>query len=619
MAHAALLDVVRYFKKVLGPRAPGDDSDAALLGRFCHERDEAAFEQLFHRHYAMVLGVCGRILGAGADIEDALQATFLVLAHRAAAIRRVESVASWLHGVARRVALQAARRRGRDPVPPPPTPQARPEEELSRRESQCVLDEEVARLPERYRAAVVLCYLQGVTYEVAARTLHLPLGTLATRLTRAREILRTRLLRRGVSLAIAPVIAAVAAAPALAGQVAAAAVVIRAGGAGLDPLCSINVLTLFHTVVKSMFLTKLKSLCAACLASMVFLAGVCGLVLHALPTATPPTLSAAVPNPQNKLPPPAAGNVTASFDGEPTSLDGHTANVCSVAFSPDGRRLVTASGDSTVKVWDVSTGKEVLTLRGHTNQVWRVAIDKTGSHIASAGADGTIRLWNAADGKELRVIRGHDGNSIHALTFSPDGKRLASGNGAASGAITVKVWDVATGREELTLPPFRGMICGLAFSPDGRRLASVSGEHVLKVWDAQGGKQLISVSRPKNHFASVAFSPNGDRLLTANDDRTLTVWDAATGQELVNFKGHSREVTSGAFSPDGRLVASSAFDATVKVWDAATGKELDSRRGHVRETHCVAFDKDGTRLASCAADGTVKIWRLQRGVQPKMP
>src|SRR5262245_52996744 len=239
----------------------GGVDDAQLLRRFTESRDEAAFEVLVWRHGAMVLGVCQRLLGRTADADDAFQATFLTLVRKARTVRNPGALAGWLYRVAYRVGLNhraaRARRRARDlsAAPEPQVVDAPPAEDL-----RDLLDEEVNRLPEKFRRVVVLCYLEGRSTEEAAGALGCPKGTVLSRLASARERLRGRLLRRGVAPAVtlAVLAAAARAAPppaALVGQALRGATAFAAGNfQAISPAA----LALARGVLRAMFLTKVK-------------------------------------------------------------------------------------------------------------------------------------------------------------------------------------------------------------------------------------------------------------------------------------------------------------------------------------------------------------------------
>src|SRR5262245_30272559 len=209
--HRSLLDMTGQSASAL--LLAGDSTDAELLERFVSRREEAAFAALVQRHGAVVLGVCRRELACEQDAEDVFQATFLALARQAAVVPWQDSVGHWLQAVAHRLSLRARysadRLRWRDlgrglaDYPEPQDPHPDPLAEAARRELKLVLDEELRRLPEVYRAPVVLCYLQGKTNEQAACELGWPAGSMSRRLARARALLRDRLSRRGLALVVA--------------------------------------------------------------------------------------------------------------------------------------------------------------------------------------------------------------------------------------------------------------------------------------------------------------------------------------------------------------------------------------------------------------------------------
>ncbi|MBE9534235.1 MAG: tetratricopeptide repeat protein [Proteobacteria bacterium] len=292
------------------------------------------------------------------------------------------------------------------------------------------------------------------------------------------------------------------------------------------------------------------------------------------------------------------------------TLSGHTDEVCGVAFSPDGTCLATASFDSTAKVWDASSGKELLTLSGHTDEVCGVAFSPDGTRLATASRDLTGKVWDAASGKELLTLSGHTGE-VFGIAFSPDGTRLAT----AGRDLTGKVWDAASGKElPITLSGHTNTFLSVAFSPDGTRLATASWDNTAKVWDAASGKKLLTLSGHTNCVRGVAFSPDGTRLVTASDDKTAKVWDVTSGRELLTLSGHTGEVVWGvAFSPDGTRLATASWDNTAKVWDASSGRELLTLSGHTGEVWGVAFSPDGTRLATASTDETGKVWDAASG------
>jgi RNA polymerase sigma factor (sigma-70 family) len=280
MANRPLNTVLHHLRKVTGLRAGADLADGELLERFVSRREEAAFEALLQRHGPMVQAVCQRILGQVQDVEDAFQATFLVLVRKAASVDKRESVGSWLHGVALRTSLRvrtdlARRRELERRVLPKPIHELEPE--VVWRELRPLLDEELGRLPRKYRAPFVLCYLEGKTYEEAAEHLGCPKGTVSTRLTKARDLLRTRLVGRGLALSAgllgAGLTQGTAPATVPASVVVAtvkAAAQVAAGDAGAGAVSARSAM-LTEGVLKAMFMTKVKTTTA--IALVVALAG----------------------------------------------------------------------------------------------------------------------------------------------------------------------------------------------------------------------------------------------------------------------------------------------------------------------------------------------------------
>ena len=252
------------------------------------------------------------------------------------------------------------------------------------------------------------------------------------------------------------------------------------------------------------------------------------------------------------------------------------------------------------------------TLGGHANQVWGVSFSPDGKMLASASADKTVKLWDTSTGKEIKTLTGHT-NSVWGVSFSPDGKMLASG----SADKTVKLWDTSTGKEIKTLTGHTNQVWGVSFSPDGKMLASASADKTVKLWDTSTGKEIKTLTGHTNQVWGVSFSPDGKMLASASADKTVKLWDTSTGKEIKTLTGHTNSVIGVSFSPDGKMLASGSKDNTVKLWDTSTGKEIKTLTGHTNQVIGVSFSPDGKMLASASADKTVKLWDTSTGKEIK--
>jgi WD40 repeat protein len=294
------------------------------------------------------------------------------------------------------------------------------------------------------------------------------------------------------------------------------------------------------------------------------------------------------------------------------TLTGHTDQVTSIAFSPDGRTLASGSVDQTIRLWDVRTHKQIgAPLTGHTGFVESVAFSADGRILASGSDDKTIRLWDVRTHKQIGApLTGHT-DWVKSIAFRPDGRTLASG----SADNTIRLWDVRTHKQiGAPLTGHTDQVTSIAFSPDGRTLASGSVDQTIRLWDVRTHKQIgAPLTGHTNSVLSVAFSPDGRTLASAGWDGTIRLWDVRTQEQLGALTVPSRVVASVAFSPDGRILASGGGDETIRLWDVRTRQPLGAPLiGHADPIDSVAFSPDGHTLASGSGDNTIRLWPVLR-------
>jgi RNA polymerase sigma factor (sigma-70 family) len=643
--------------------------DRELLRRFVTSRDENAFATLVERHAAMVMGLCRSILHNSHDAEDIFQAAFLVLARKAGSIRKAESVGSWLHAVAYRMAQRACVRIGKrreQELPAALLPGPTPMDEVAWGELRGILHEEVNRLPEKYRAAIVLCYWQGQTHEEAGQQLGCARGTVKDRLERAREMLRTRLARRGLALSAAWLAAS------LSGEMASAELVrMTVRGAMLFSMgelptgvVSAHAVRCAKGVLQGMFLGKLK-LGAMLVLMLGVLGGGAGLaILRESPTPAAPAEQPKAASPKQEreqadpLPPGAIArlgtlhfrhgdaitHIAIGADGtsilsatskavyvwdlatgkERRRFQGHKAALTSFACSRDGKLLGSGCQDGTIHLWDAATGRELHHFTAHKGRApdwvgpsgaFVTAFTPDGRQLVSMGSENTIRLWNAASGEQIHEFGRF--SAVGSVSLSPDGKTLA-GVVKDDKAWEIRLWEVATGRERKrqTLPGKR--ILSVAFSPDGKMLVVGVGEGDwnkpcdLQLWDASATKEIRTLRGHKG-WAWCAFAPDSKTLASwsnASVDATIRLWDLRTGKEIRRLGAGKTFLTQLLFCLDGRtLVSYTQGNHFLRFWDRASGKEVRSSGDAISPIHCLSFSPDGRWLAAGSkSDWVIRLW-----------
>lgn len=642
-------------------------SDAQLLERFSATGDEAAFEALLRRHGPLVRGACRRVLGDGPDADDAFQAAFLVLARKAGAIRQAAAVSCWLYGVARRLSCQLRRRTAcrRDRERAASLLLARLTEQrqeqgfdvdrpgdLTWNEEYAVLEEELTRLPEKYRAPLLLCYLQGRSNVEAARQLGWPLGTVKSRLMRAREILRARLTRRGIALAAGAILPSGAATAALSESLVAStrqAALAFAAGKAVSSATSAGAVGLAAELLREMALGKLTFTGLLPLLLGVLVWGAGALRGDDGPAALPPPTEAARPAKiatdrlGDPLPPGALARLG-------TTRLRHGREVPLVGFLPGGKTVLTASRDGTLRQWEVPTGKElrrvavaapdhpddsgglVLRLGGGGPNAADAVLSRDGKVLATLGTGGSIRLWDAVAGKESRKLV-PPGGGVAGMALSTDGKLLA----ILGSDSTVRVLETAKGNQIARLgepvmenPNGVFLILGggrgssparLAFSPDGATLAVVlpgaNGKPAsFKLWDARNGKERRRLEGADVAAAvAPAFSPNGKLLAWARPGAVILA-DAVTGKMVHRLKldAESNLTPAFSFAPDGQTLAARDSTGRIALWSVHDGKRLrafaltDAASG----PGTLAFSPD-SKLLAVSEGGAVRLLDAANG------
>jgi len=274
-------------------------------------------------------------------------------------------------------------------------------------------------------------------------------------------------------------------------------------------------------------------------------------------------------------------------------------------FSPEGSQLAGVSGND-IKVWDATTGRELITLAGHTQEVMGLAFNPDGKSLASTSIDGTVKVWSLLPGNERNPwqVIGTD------FAYKPNGEDLITNTvGEGFGAT---VWDATTGEPRLTVTGHKAQVGYVVFNSDGTRFATGSVDGSIIIWDAGTGKKISAIAGHESGIQDIEFSPDGKLFATAGLDQTAKIWDAATGVLIREIVGHQDFVNGVSFSPDGAHLVTTSKDATAKIWDAKTGELLHTLTGQEGESVSVpAYNPDGSMIATAYEDGKVILWDAQ--------
>ncbi len=622
--------------------------DGELLQRFVAGCDEDAFAALVRRHGPMVLRVCRRILHNSHDAEDVFQATFLVLSRKAPSLRRRDSVGCFLHGVAYRLALKArtrlARQRLHENRAVVEKQDVDPLAELTVREAEAILDEELARLPEKYRTPLVLCCLEGKTRDEAARQLGWAAKLVKSRLEQGREHLRQRLSRRGLTLPAALVASLLAEESAPAALPAALVrTAVQTARAGSGDGVSASVALLAESALGGTATVKVKMIVGLLLLTGILAVGAGALAPPRVADApgspvanAPQTPRAEKQTPARRdhygdpLPPQALARLgTVRFrPGDP---------IAHIAFSPDGKLVAVATQNMegnanpvSISLWDRATGRRLRQFGLGERPPFALAFTPQGKTLATQDQRGEIHLWDVRTGQELRRFKGNiefsrsplGGDWIGAgFTFSPDGKSMA----ARGPDKAIHLWETATAKDLRKLTANQEDSSPLAFTHDGKILAT-SADKMVRLWSLETGKEITRLMGHEGLAGTPAFSADG-KTFTAlartpgnHWQRTAYTWDIATAKLLHKWDiPHANPVFASCISPDGKTVIAAGDISRLRLHDLTTGKEV--RRLIAPFTGAVfsiVFSPDGKTIAAGGENRVLQLWDAASG-EPLVP
>ena len=295
-------------------------------------------------------------------------------------------------------------------------------------------------------------------------------------------------------------------------------------------------------------------------------------------------------------------------------IAGHTESIKALTFLGDGKTLVSGSSDCTLRLWNTETQDQQLTSVKHRWSALDFAFSQDGETVALGSPGSNVRLWNTGTGDVTTTFKTAHQGYVNAVTFSPDDKILASGSRGG----TVELWDVQSQRRITILSGHKNEIQVLAFSPDGKTVATAAkGETVIVLWDVINiGRKIGLLAEHMTETGAVAFSPDGKTLVSGHKNGVINSWDVTTGEQYSTFTGNAGSVTALAFSPDGQILANGSAAGSVRLWDpSAYTLVQDALIGHIGRINELTFSPDSGTLFSGGFDGTILFWDLENILQ----
>jgi WD40 repeat protein len=293
------------------------------------------------------------------------------------------------------------------------------------------------------------------------------------------------------------------------------------------------------------------------------------------------------------------------------TLRGHTASLSAAVFSPDGKRVITASADGTARVFRADGDGLPVVLKGHEAAVTSAAVSPDGRLVLTTSEDGTARIFHLEGSAPPVVLKGA-GGAVVAGAWSPDSARVVT----ASDDAVARVYAADGSGEATELRGHDGPLTEVIFLPDGARVATASEDGTARVVRADGKGAPVALKGHEGSVLSVTASPDGKRIVTTSRDRTARIWDAGGRGAPVVLKGHEADVYRAAVSSDGARVATASGDRTARVWSVDGGGELAVLRGHTLAVTDVAFGPGGRFVATASGDGTARVWPADGGGAP---